>query len=227
MPTVSTVTGIVSPDSLGTTLMHEHVLAHDVPEDKYDISIELATQWLNDAARVGIDTVVALTPVRNIKLLAEVARRSPVKIIVSTGAYIYKTMKPAIRDLSEADMEARVMREVTEGIDGTTIRAGIIKVATNEAELTALDQMIFRCAARVNQATGIPISTHAVCAARTQFDFLVNHGANPKQTFFTHVEAGFGWQGKAREQMAASFLSIAKEGGRLLFNNFGYDFHTP
>jgi len=130
-------------------------------------------------------------------------------------------MKPAIRDLSEAEMEARMLREVTEGIDGTTIRAGIIKIATNDAELSEWDQKIFRCAARVNKATGIPIGTHAVRGARNQFDFLVKHGANPRQTFFSHVEAGFGWQGKSREQMAESFLSIAQDGGRLLFNNFG------
>jgi len=63
LPTISTVTGLVSPDSLGTTLMQEHVLAHDVPEDKYAVSIDMAVQWLNDAARVGIDTLVELTPV--------------------------------------------------------------------------------------------------------------------------------------------------------------------
>jgi len=43
--------------------MQEHVLAHDVPEDKYAVSIDMAVQWLNDAARVGIDTLVELTPV--------------------------------------------------------------------------------------------------------------------------------------------------------------------
>lgn len=60
-----------------------------------------------------------------------------------------------------------------------------------------------------------------------QFDYLVQHGANPRQLFFSHAEAGFGWQGRTREQMADYFLGLAREGGRMLFNNFGYDFHTP
>ena len=45
--------------------------------------------------------------------------------------------------------------------------------------------------------------------------------------FFLHPEAEFGWQNRTREQMGEYLLSMAKEGGSLLFNNFGYDFHTP
>jgi len=46
-------------------------------------------------------------------------------------------------------------------------------------------------------------------------------------TVFLHPEAEFGWQNRTREQMGEYLLSMAKEGGSLLFNNFGYDFHTP
>lgn len=226
-PTVSTLTGAVPCDSLGTTLIHEHVLYGEVPSDQRAASIDIAVKLLKDAARVGVDTLVDLSPTRDIALYLEIAKQVPLRIIASTGSYLYSRTPKWLQEMDEERMYRRILREVTVGIEGTKARAGIIKVAGAKTPLTEWEKSAFRAAARVQKKLGTPIGTHAIFEPREQFDLLVSAGADPNKCFFSHVEAEFGWRGRSREQEAAYLLAIAREGGYLLFNNFGFEFDTP
>ena len=97
MPTVETALGPVSTAELGPTLMHEHVVTRSpgVMEnwphlwDRQAI-VALAERKLADLHARGIRTIVDLTTVdlgRDIDLIAEVARRARVRIIVATGVW--------------------------------------------------------------------------------------------------------------------------------------------
>lgn len=208
--------------------MHEHVLFGEIPEDLRSDSMNFAVGLLNDAALAGVDTVVDLTPFRDIKLYEEIGRRTSVKIIASTGYYLRRRVPRWMAETNdEKQMEERMFREVTEGIDGTKVRAGVIKVAGDKTPLSDWEKMAFRAAARVQKATGVPIGTHAVYAPREQFDLLVGTGADPSRLFFSHPETKTCWQGHTREEKAEEFLSITREGGYILFNNFGQNFYTP
>ena len=95
---VPTLTGEIACNKLGTTLMHEHVLWFSgprledpgytpIPDDLQSDTVDFAVSLLNDAARVGIDTVVDLTPFRPLDLYKRIAERTTVKIVPSTGFY--------------------------------------------------------------------------------------------------------------------------------------------
>ena len=230
--TVSTMKGPVSCDSLGTTLMHEHVLSFNgprldnpgytpIPDDLRSTSIDFAVSLLNDASRVGIETIVDLTPHRPIDLYEQIAKRTSIKIVPSTGFYRRAKIPKEMADMEDEElMEKRMLKEVTEGIDGTKIRAGIIKVAEERAPLSDWEKKVFRAAARVQKATGIPIATHCGSAPE-QFDLLVQAGANPHRICFSHVDVG------RKGQPGDQLLSITKEGGYLEVDTFGQEFYTP
>jgi predicted metal-dependent phosphotriesterase family hydrolase len=93
--------------------------------------------------------------------------------------------------------------------------------------LPAWNQKVFRAAAKVQKATGVPIATHAWIGAKEQFEFLLKAGADPAHVNFGHVDTVNGWRGKSREQFAAELLPIVQADGYLLFNNFGCEFYTP
>ena len=57
----------------------------------------------------------------------------------------------------EKQMEELMLKEVTEGIDGTKIRAGIIKVAGEGASLSDWEKKVFRAAARVQKLPAVPL----------------------------------------------------------------------
>jgi phosphotriesterase-related protein len=228
--TIPTLTGSIKSTELGTTLMHEHILWFagpmdenagytPIPDDLKQETVDFAVSALNDAARVGINTVVDLTPFRPIDLYEQIAKRTPVNIIASTGFYRRSKVPKWMADMEdEKQMEERMLKEVTEGIEGTKIRAGIIKVAGEGG--TDWQKKTFRAAARVNKATGVPIATHSGTDAFEQFNFLVKAGADPHRIFYSHVDVG-------RKGKPGDLLTIAKEGGYLEVDTFGQNFYTP
>ncbi len=228
---IPTVTGEVASDELGTTLIHEHILwfsgprAEDpdyepIPEHLISDTIDFALSLLNDAARVGIDTIVDLTPHRPIDLYEEIARRTLVNIILSTGFYRRLKSPGWKADMEdENQMRALMLKELTEGIDGTKIRAGIIKIAEEGSTLSDWEKKVFRAAARASKATGTPIATHTGNAFE-QFDLLVKTGANPHKILLSHVDVG-------RKGIPGELMTIAREGSYLEVDTFGQEFYTP
>jgi phosphotriesterase-related protein len=233
---VSTMACPVPCDSLGTTLIHEHILWFGgpkltdpgytpIPDELRSESVEFAVSLLNDAARVGIDTLVDLTPHRPIDLYQQIAKRTSVKIIPSTGFYRRQKIPKWMADIDdEKQMEDRMLKEVVEGIDGTSVRAGIIKVASERTPLTDWEKRVFRAAAQVQKATGVAIATHSGSAsAGEQYDLLVRTGGNPHRILLSHVDVGAAGHTDRLERL----LSIVKQGGYLEVDTFGQDFYTP
>ena len=208
---VSTVNGPVDCDSLGVTLMHEHLLFFSgprldnpgyapVPEHLRSETVEFVASLLNDAARVGIDAIVDLTPHRPIDLYDRFARRTPIKIIPSTGFYRRQKLPKQLAQMDdEGRMEEHMLKEVAEGIDSTKIRAGIIKIASEGTPLSEWEKKVFRAAARVQKSTGVPIATHDGASAREQFDFLLWAGADPSRLVLSQVDTGR--RGRSRETL--------------------------
>ncbi len=172
---VNSVLGRVGTDRLGYTLMHEHVVTGSAgiwqtypellgPLDRLQAE---AVAALVRAREGGVDTIVDLTTVdlgRNVRFLAEVARQSAMTVIAATGAWLDA---PRAFYLRTPDQVAAVFRrEIEEGIEGTAIRAGIIKVANDAEGVTAHGEVILRAAARAAKATGVPIATHSYAPGR-------------------------------------------------------------
>ncbi len=226
MAQLQTVRGPIDTAQMGMTLIHEHVL-FQFDDSRRKQSIEFAAQLLRDAKQAGIQTVVDLTPVRRIDWFADIAREVDVHIVACTGYYVDRLTPRLLADLSEEQMVERMVHELTVGIDTTPVRAGIIKVAGNRPELTPWEVQVFTAAARAQQRTGACIATHACAGAREQAAVLLRAGGDLNRVFFSHVEAEFGWEGRTVQEEARYLEEIARQGGSLLFNNFGFEFDTP
>jgi len=226
MSQVQTIRGPVDTGQLGCTLIHEHVL-FQFDDSRRKPSIDLAVRLLRDAQVAGVCTVVDLTPVRRIDWLMDIAAQVDVHIVACTGYYLQSLTPRPLVAFSEAQMVDRMVRELTEGIDTTGIRAGIIKAAGNLPQLTAWEEQVFRAAARAQRMTGACIATHACAGAREQAQVLLRAGADLGRVFFSHIEAEFGWEGRTLQEEARYLEDIARQGGSLLFNNFGFEFDTP
>ncbi len=175
MTTVDTVRGPVATAELGPTLMHEHIVTRSpgVQEnwphlwDRAEI-LRLAERKLTDLHARGIRTIVDLTTVdlgRDIGLIAEVARRSPVHIIVATGVW---WMPQRYFNAHGIDAVADLfIRDITQGIGESGVKAAIIKCATDTAGVTPVIDNVLRASARAQKATGVPISTHTWAAGRS------------------------------------------------------------
>jgi len=172
---VETATGPLATAELGPTLMHEHIVTRSpgVQEnwphlwDRAGI-LALADRKMADLHARGIRTIVDLTTVdlgRDLDLIAQVARRSPVRVIVATGVWWMPQRYFGGHGVDE--VAALFIRDIRQGIGQSGVKAAIIKCATDTAGVTPVIENILRAAARAQKATGVPISTHTWAAGRT------------------------------------------------------------
>jgi phosphotriesterase-related protein len=199
MSRVVTVTGHVDAADLDFTLVHEHVVAASPgvltswPElhGGRTAVAQRGTQALSAARASGVRTIVDCTTFdlgRDALLLADVSRASGVAIIAATG--IWLDPPATIRSRTADQLAYRFTADLTEGMDGTGIRAGVIKVASNE-RVEPFEAVILAAAAKASSRTGAPIITHTAAAYRTgeaQAQILEECGTDPSRVAIGHSD---------------------------------------
>ena len=174
MTTINSVLGPMDTSDLGFTLSHEHVLVTSAgiqyvyPEfiDR-EGTISKAVADFKEAYSEGLRSIIDVTTIdlgRDIRMLEQVSRESGINIICATGTW---RDIPRVFWTASPDMIAPLyIREIEEGIEGTGIKAAIIKVANDVGGVTKEGEIILRAAARAQKATGVPISTHTYAPER-------------------------------------------------------------
>jgi phosphotriesterase-related protein len=129
-----------------------------------------AAAQLDEIKRMGIDTIVDLTVIglgRWIPRIARVAAATELNIVVATGLYTYDELPhwfsyrgPGTPFDGAEPMVDMFVRDITEGIKDTNIKAGILKCATDRPGVTPGVERVLRAVAQAHLQTGAPISTH-------------------------------------------------------------------
>ena len=106
---------------------------------------------------------------RYVDVMVEVARRSNVRIVAATGFFheSWAPMHPIARALDLDALTDLLVREITEGMGSTTVRAGLIKCATGSGRISPLEEKVLRSIAHeeVGQFTS---RSHAALEDRRQ-----------------------------------------------------------
>jgi phosphotriesterase-related protein len=178
MATINTVTGTCAPADLGFTLIHEHLTAGfpgwELDNAGFDRKSEVAkaVDKLKEIKTLGVSSFVDPCPMelgRDPEFAAEVADKAGMRVIIATGLYNEALgIPPHFRALPADDIAEVYVRELTEGIGRTGIKAGLIKTATGgipgmtetAKSISANEEKCLRAAARAHKATGAPILCH-------------------------------------------------------------------
>ena len=216
---VITALGPVEPSQLGKVLMHEHLHSdlwdgktdQMVWEEK-PISPERLRFLLDDAVPLlkearekhGMNAFCDTTmpPWRAWPdVYEEVSRACGVHIILATGYYremetgTYmvstpdRAIWPFVRTASVEELADLCVREIVEGIHGTAVHAGCIKLGTSQAPMTDAERKTFLAGARAQNATGVFITTHctALGAETSQLTVLDNEGVDLRRVIIGHT----------------------------------------
>jgi len=196
---VRTVLGDVPAETIGVTLFHEHLCCNftrwsgDPDVDLTDV--ELVLDEVRLAGVDGLQTIVdATTPDiggRDIRDIARIAGETGINVIAASGLYLEHTYPSTVRDLDEARLTERFIGEVTRGLDGTDICAGVLgEIGTSLDGISARELKTFRAAARAHVATGVAIITHTMEGkdAVKQLDILESAGAPPLRIAIGHLD---------------------------------------
>jgi len=172
MDWIQTVTGPAKPEDLGMTLVHEHLLIGypgwymDALAPKYERNDALArgVDRLQELKGFGVSTFLDPCPMdlgRDVTFMAEVAQRSGMRIVCTTGAYKENEgLTYTFGALPVDEIAAIYVKELTEGIGSTGIRAGLIKVATGAPEISEYERKLLTAAGRAAREVGCPVITH-------------------------------------------------------------------
>jgi phosphotriesterase-related protein len=219
---IPTVTGGILPSQMGITSVHEHIPLNFEPEQRAR-SMAFAVSELKKAKENGLQTIIEVSPTRDVAGLREVSLATGVNVVCCTGFYVLTNQQQSI---TVEECENHMVSEIEEGIQGTSIRPGVIKVAAKGLPITPAERNVFIAAAHIQQRYKLPICTHAVRGCAEQQQILEEAGADLNHVYFSHVEATFGWSGRKVEQEIDYLENVVKKGSTLSFNNFGNWYHT-
>jgi phosphotriesterase-related protein len=195
---VTTVHGTVAPTELGFTLMHEHLQIDLYPLFKnLDVLLndeKVAVEELAAFVAAGGRTVVDLTN-RGMRpdpqAVRRIAEAAGVNVVLGCGWYLQAAYDDSVERTRTNDLAASLVRDLTEGIAGTDVRAGIIgEIGTDDRHIKPAEERVFRAAARAHKRTGAAITTHAMGyrVGLDQLDLLEEEGADLRRVVIGHCD---------------------------------------
>ncbi|MDZ7720617.1 MAG: hypothetical protein U5K72_17505 [Balneolaceae bacterium] len=220
-----TVNGPIQASEMDTTLVHEHVMVDWIGADSTgyhrwnrDDVVERVLPFFLEAKEKGVNTFFDLTPAylgRDPFILAELAEQSGLNVITNTGFYgaVDNTYMPQLAYERSAEEISNIwIDEFENGIDGSEIRPGFIKMSVgSEQPLSELHQKIVDAAIITHLETGLTITSHTVgnIPAHEQIERLKNNGVSPTAWVWTHAQSG----------TLEGNLEAAKEGAWISLDN--------
>src|SRR5919106_1400291 len=210
MAQVQTVTGPIETDQLGTTLIHEHLIARDEathmqwptapalkieaphevePGSEYEVAVGEATA----AVELGVKTIcdpAAMFLGRDVRFMERVAEETGLQVIPCTGIYTYEYLPPFFLSRNPDQIADLFVSDIEQGIQGTEIKAAFIKVAADAHGVTENIEKVHRAAARASLRTGVPIMAHSRPASNTgprQIEIFEEEGVDLSKVQIAHT----------------------------------------
>jgi len=200
---INTVQGPINVSELGLSLTHEHIMSNYGKElsqaSDYD-SIKLLNQvipYLKKLKSLGVNSIFDCTTEyfgRRIDLLKMISDSTEIQIITNTGFYGAANdryipefaYKASAKSISEIWID-----EFENGIQGTEIRPGFIKLAFDDGKPPSdIDKKLFEAGILTHISTGLPLAVHTGKnseALRLQMQLLRDYDVHPSAWIWTHA----------------------------------------
>lgn len=199
----NSVTGKFPIDSLGLTLIHEHMLvdfigADSISPDRWNRDSVQAKvlPFLLEIKKHGVRTILDCTPsylAKDPLLLKSLSEKSGIRILTNTGFYGAvggKYLPDFVQTESAEQLAARWIAEFETGIEGTGIKPGFIKISVNEADtLSQIDQKLVKASGLTHQQTGLIIASHTGTWKTAAQEVLILQKMNVHPSAFVWVHA--------------------------------------
>lgn len=245
---VQTVLGFIEPAAMGQTITHEHLLLDISPPEMRDqpgepitldncgyfrrysranpLNLRLTSEAeaiaeVGDFRAAGGGTMVEATSLglgRAPAGLRRIAEATGVHVVMGASYYVQPYHPPEVATMSQASLRDVIIREVTEGVDGTGIKAGLIGEVGLSSPVHPDELKVLRASAQAQQQTGAPLMIHPgrdpgapVAAMRV----VEEAGGDPRRTIMAHIDRTL----FSLEAMVA----LARTGCYLEFDLFGQE----
>ncbi len=198
-PTIKTLTGEIKPAELGVTRMHEHLFTLPPPvkeKDDPDLILDDAAPILRELEalhQAGVSTLVEGTAIdygRQVEAMAGIARKTPVMIVATTGFNRGIFFPEWIHNAGREKLTRLLVEELTRGMEGTSLRAGILKAGTDYQRITLVEEKALQAVARAHLETNAPVQAHteAGTMALEQLEIFRREGVPLERVVLIHMD---------------------------------------
>ena len=205
-----TVNGDIDVNELGVTYAHDHIYC--IPalwKEKGDTDLLLDSPEASQAElelfrNAGGRTIYDATAIdygRDVGTVRRIANAAGVQIIATAGfnkSIMWPTQMPGqgvtyrqfIETRTRAELAAHVVREVTEGMDGTDAKGGVVKFGTGYNMMDDLEIKVMRAVLDAHKETGAPVHSHTELGTMPleQLDILHEEGVDPARLTIAHLD---------------------------------------
>ena len=244
---VMTARGPIEPRELGAVLMHEHLhcdvfdwARDELITEERPMTVERRELLTNEAlpplkqcTEHGCFGFVEATapPWRAWPTFySEASEATNVHIVLCTGFYYEvefgtywvkraeDAIWPFVVASSVEELAQFCVRDIVEGLHGTAVRAGAIKLGSDDPEMTEAERKAFLAGARAQKATGVPITTHCtgLGTETTQLSLLEREGVDLNRVIIGHTA----WH-LMDPECRATCIDWMKRGANFLPTNLG------
>ncbi|HKM76647.1 MAG TPA: phosphotriesterase-related protein [Candidatus Bathyarchaeia archaeon] len=268
---VQTVTGEITPDELGFTLPHEHLVFDlscyfTMPEElkrQHALSpvsmsnlgeirrdpffckdslinndVELAIKELLHYTKTGGKSLVDLTNIgicMDPSALKAISLRTGINIISGCGFYIAASHPQRLRSMNEDQIADEIAKDVTTGIAGTDVKAGIIGEIGTSWPMESSEEKVLRGAARAHRKTKAAINIHTTIhtyynkpptsgtgevswakSVHKILDIMEEEGVELSNVVLSHMDESIDLD---------AHRSLAKRGAYIEYDTFGSEFY--
>ena len=123
--------------------------------------------------------------------LRRISQRSAVQIVLGTGVYRAFAHPPWVARMTVDELAARFIEAIQVGINGTSVRAGLLGELGTSSPILPDEIKVLRAAARAHFQTGVSINVHPAIFQREGpriLDLLEAEGVDLRRVALSHMD---------------------------------------
>lgn len=140
---------------------------------------------------------------RNPEGLARISRETGLNVIMGSGYYVGMSHPADMKTRSEEEITEEIVKDITEGVEGTEVRAGVIGEIGCSLPLNDGEKKVLRASGAAQYLTGAALIIHP-CPDDTQtlniIEILDKAGADLSRTIISHVDI-MGFKNSTRSEL--------------------------
>jgi phosphotriesterase-related protein len=146
--------------------------------------------------------------------MRQIAEASGLHVVAATGHHKEKFSASSLAGKSVDEIANGIITDITSGMSGTNIKAGVIKAASSQNTATDSESRVIQAVGLAHKATGAPVSTHTEAGtfAVEQAKLLNEAGVPFERMLIGHLDRGL-----PRD----TYLELAQLGVFLGFDQIG------
>lgn len=179
----------VHPGILGELRMDPFVNLDNCRLDDERLCVAELAAAADEGARTVVDPTCNGIG-RDPAALARIARATGLNVVMGGGFYLQASHPARVAGMGTDGIADEIVREATEGVDGTGVRIGLIGEVGVSAEFTPDEERSLRGAARAQRRTGLPLMVHLPGWFRhghRVLDIAEAEGAELRHTVLCHM----------------------------------------